>query len=270
MAKDNLPFHTILWPATLLGTRQPWKMADYIKGFNWLTYYGKKFSTSEGRGIFSDQALEILPPDYWRYALMSMAPETSDSAFTWELLQAKVNSDLADNFGNFVNRTLKLAVTNYGQTIPEGEPPGERERQLQEECVKTVGLYIGFMRDMEFRRAVDTLRALWSIGNLYIYERAPWKLVKEDRNAALLIIRTCINLVALYAKASYPFIPFTAERIFEALNMSETERMRPLTEASDLNSLSAGRSFEIPPILFRKLEEKDINLQRDRFKGREQ
>lgn len=270
MAKDNLPFHTILWPATLLGTRQPWKMADYIKGFNWLTYYGKKFSTSEGRGIFSDQALEILPPDYWRYALMAMAPETSDSAFTWELLQAKVNSDLADNFGNFVNRTLKLSAAHFGQTIPEGAQPGERERQLQEECAKTLGLYAGFMRDMEFRRAVDTLRALWSIGNLYIYERAPWKLVKEDRDAAAQVIRTCINLVALYAKASYPFIPFTAERIFEALNLSETERLRPLAEAAELNTLSAGRSFEIPSILFRKLEEKEIDLLRDRFKGREQ
>lgn len=267
MAKDNLPFHTIMWPATLLGTRQPWKMADYIKGFNWLTYYGKKFSTSDKRGIFADQALDILPPDYWRYALMSMAPETSDSAFTWELLQAKVGSDLADNFGNFVNRTLKLTAIHFGQTIPEGAPTGEREQLLQEECVKTVGLYIGFMRNMEFRRAVDTLRALWSIGNLYIYERAPWKLVKDDRAAAAQVMRTCINLIALYAKASYPFIPFTAERIFDALNLSETERLRPLAEASDLSSLNAGRPFDIPPILFRKLEEKEINLQRDRFDG---
>ncbi|MEN8445772.1 MAG: methionine--tRNA ligase, partial [Cyanobacteria bacterium J06555_13] len=82
MAKDNLPFHTIMWPATILGTREPWKMADYIKGFNWLNYYGGKFSTSSKRGVFLDQALEIAPADYWRYMLMASAPESSDSAFT--------------------------------------------------------------------------------------------------------------------------------------------------------------------------------------------
>ncbi|MEO0542138.1 MAG: methionine--tRNA ligase, partial [Cyanobacteria bacterium P01_A01_bin.105] len=104
MAKDNLPFHTIMWPATILGSREPWKMADYIKGFNWLNYYGGKFSTSSKRGVFLDQALEIAPADYWRYMLMASAPESSDSAFTWELFQNRVNKELADNLGNFVNR----------------------------------------------------------------------------------------------------------------------------------------------------------------------
>ncbi len=75
MAKDNLPFHTIMWPATILGTREPWKMADYIKGFNWLNYYGGKFSTSSKRGVFVDQALDIAAADYWRYMLIASAPE---------------------------------------------------------------------------------------------------------------------------------------------------------------------------------------------------
>jgi methionyl-tRNA synthetase len=130
MAKDNLPFHTIMFPATILGTGEPWKLPDRIKGFNWLNYYGGKFSTSAKRGVFLDRALEILPADYWRYALLAMAPESSDSTFTWEQLQTKVNKDLADNLGNLVNRILKFAATRFGSKIPAGGITGEAERKL--------------------------------------------------------------------------------------------------------------------------------------------
>jgi methionyl-tRNA synthetase len=84
MAKDNVPFHTVMFPATELGIREPWKKVDYVKAFNWLTYYGGKFSTSQKRGVFTDQALDILPADYWRYFLIANAPESDDSSFTWE------------------------------------------------------------------------------------------------------------------------------------------------------------------------------------------
>lgn len=124
MAKDNLPFHTIMFPAMILGTQEPWKLADQIKGFNWLNYYGGKFSTSAKRGVFLDQALDVLPADYWRYSLIAMAPESSDSAFTWEQLQTKINKDLADNLGNFVNRILKFAASRFDRiqtTIPKSK-----------------------------------------------------------------------------------------------------------------------------------------------------
>ena len=265
MAKDNLPFHTVMFPAMLLGTREPWKMADYIKGFHWLTYYGGKFSTSEGRGVFSDKALEILPPDYWRYALLAMVPESSDSAFTWELLQAKINSDLADNLGNFVNRTLKFAATQFGEFIPEGGRQGERERKLQSECARSVDLIATHLRKVEFRKAVDTLRGLWSVGNLYIYEQAPWKLIKQDREAAAQVTRMCINLLGLYAVVSEPFIPFTSATLFDALGMSQMERDRTFKAALDLNALEPGRPFTIPAVLFRKIESVEVTELREKF-----
>jgi methionyl-tRNA synthetase len=264
MAKDNLPFHTIMWPATILGTREQWKMADEIKGFNWLNYYGGKFSTSAKRGVFLDRAIEILPPDYWRYSLMSMAPESSDSAFTWELLQVKVNKELADTLGNFVNR-LKFAAKHFGSTVPEGGLPGEREQQLQVTCEKVVSTLCELIGNMEFRKATEVLHSLWSIGNQYIDERAPWNLIKENREEAALVIRTCINLIRLYAIASAPFIPFTSQTLFDSLHLSEADRITKLSDAVKLDALGAGHPFDVPPPLFRKLEDNEINELRLQF-----
>ncbi len=120
MAKDNVPFHTVMFPATELGIREPWKKVDYVKAFNWLTYYGGKFSTSQKRGVFTDHALEILPADYWRYFLIANAPESDDSSFTWEHFTATVNKDLADTLGNFVNRVLSFSKKRFGEEVPAG------------------------------------------------------------------------------------------------------------------------------------------------------
>ncbi len=255
MAKDNLPFHTIMWPATILGTREPWKMADYIKGFNWLNYYGGKFSTSSKRGVFLDQALEIAPADYWRYMLMASAPESSDSAFTWEQFQTKVNKELADNFGNFINRILKFTASRFGNELPAGGEPGEAEAALEARCKALVEDLRSHLKNMEFRKATETLNALWSAGNQYIDVRAPWSLFKQDKDQAAVVIRTCVNLIRLYAVASAPFIPNTAEQLFDALQLTETERQSTMTDATDLSILKAGRAFEVPPVLFQKIDD---------------
>ncbi|MEM9164157.1 MAG: methionine--tRNA ligase [Cyanobacteria bacterium P01_F01_bin.4] len=254
MAKDNLPFHTIMWPATILGSREPWKMADYIKGFNWLNYYGGKFSTSSKRGVFLDQALEIAPADDWRYMLMASAPESSDSAFTWEQFQNKVNKELADNFGNFVNRILKFTASRFGNELPGGGTPGEVEANLQSTCGALVEKLRTHLHNLEFRKATETLNALWTAGNQYIDVRAPWALFKQDKDDAAVVIRTCINLIRLYAIASSPFIPFTAETLFDALKLTDTERNASMSNAVDLTILEAGRPFEVPPPLFKKLD----------------
>src|SRR2546427_8841869 len=107
----------LLARAPIVDTRQH---ADYIKGFNWLNYYGGKFSTSRRYGIFMDAALELLPADYWRYFLVANAPESDDTSFTWELFASQVNKDLADTLGNFVNRVLTFSNKRFGSEVPAG------------------------------------------------------------------------------------------------------------------------------------------------------
>ena len=119
MAKDNIPFHTLSFPATIFGSGENWKLVDYIKGFNWLLYEGGKFSTSEKRGIFMDVALKIFPADYWRWWLLSNAPENSDTNFTWDSFQNTINKDLADVLGNFITRVTKFSLAKFGSKIPK-------------------------------------------------------------------------------------------------------------------------------------------------------
>jgi methionyl-tRNA synthetase len=258
MAKDNLPFHTIMFPAMVLGTGKPWKLVDQIKGFNWLNYYGDKFSTSAKRGVFLDQALNILPSDYWRYTLLAMSPESSDSCFTWEQLQTKINKDLADKLGNLINRILKFAASHFDSRIPIGGIPGEAEQRLETQCKESMDTIGKCLHNLEFRKATNALCAFWAIGNQYIDEQAPWKLFKEDPEQAAMIIRTSINLIRIYAIASSPFIPFTAQQIFDALRLSELERTSSFNTAVDFSVLQPNRPFDVPPPLFQKLDDEQI------------
>ncbi|MEM9989795.1 MAG: methionine--tRNA ligase, partial [Pseudomonadota bacterium] len=107
MGKDNVAFHTVSFPCTLIGSQEPWKRVDTLKTLNWLTWYGGKFSTSEKRGIFMDKALEIMPADAWRWYLMSNAPESDDTSFTLDAFANAVNKDMADVLGNLVNRVTR-------------------------------------------------------------------------------------------------------------------------------------------------------------------
>ncbi|MFI9393125.1 methionine--tRNA ligase [Streptomyces bauhiniae] len=268
MAKDNVPFHTVMFPATELGVREPWKKVDYVKAFNWLTYYGGKFSTSQKRGVFTDQALDILPADYWRYFLIANAPESDDSSFTWEHFTATVNKDLADTLGNFVNRVLSFSRKRFGDEVPAGGEPGEAETRLGEEIATLLAEYETHMDTLQFRKAASALRALWSAGNSYLEEKAPWLEIKTDKDAAALTLRTAMNLIHLYAVVSEPFIPASAAAMRAAFTLpSDTATWTTPEEAKSLTSIPVGTPFTVPPVLFAKLTDEDLEAYKDRFGG---
>lgn len=268
MAKDNVPFHTVMFPATELGVREPWKKVDYVKAFNWLTYYGGKFSTSQKRGVFTDQALDILPADYWRYFLIANAPESDDSSFTWEHFTATVNKDLADTLGNFVNRVLSFSRKRFGDEVPAGGEPGEAETRLGEEIAGLLAEYENQMEALQFRKAAAALRALWSAGNSYLEEKAPWLEIKTDKDAAALTLRTAMNLIHLYAVVSEPFIPSSAAAMRAAFALpSDTATWTTPEEARTLTTLQPGIPFTVPPVLFAKLTDEDLEAYKTRFGG---
>ena len=183
LGKDNVPFHAVSFPATLLGAGEPWQTVDVIKGFHWLTYAGGKFSTSRRRGIFTDTALEELPADLWRWWLIANAPESADTDFTVARFAADVNKDLADVFGNLVNRTFRFTAQAFGARVPEGGEPGERERALEAEIAQRVAQLRAHHEALEFRRAAAETRALWVHANAYLQHAAPWTALKSDRVA---------------------------------------------------------------------------------------
>ncbi|MGH9027279.1 MAG: methionine--tRNA ligase [Acidimicrobiia bacterium] len=266
MAKDNIPFHTVSFPATLIGSREPWKLVDYIKGFNWLTYFGGKFSTSRSVGVFMDAAIEILPADYWRYYLMANAPESDDSSFTWEGFAVAVNKDLADTYGNFVNRCLTFTKRTVGDRVPDGGAPGPAEAELQEELDRRVATYTDLTADKQFRKATAELRAIWATGNAYWEKSEPWKAAKTDPGRTAVILRTAVNLVRLFSLLAVPVIPRSAGRALAAVE-PDAARGWPEDVAAELTALAPGAAFEVPDVLFRKITDDDVAEWTARFGG---
>ena len=252
MGKDNVPYHAITFPATLLGTRENWTQVDFLKGFSYLTYEGGKFSKSENRGIFAEDAIKEFPADYWRYWLMSNAPEGSDASFTWELFAGSVNKDLNGVLGNFVSRVLKMTSSKLGNKVPEGGEYSKLEEDLIATLQQRVNDYIKYLNEMEFRKALGELRAIWVEGNNYISVAEPWTVIKTDEKRAKVILRACINLIRIFAILSAPIMPKVAQSMLDRLGV-ESVSLKDFDVKKEMNALKGGEDFEVGEMLFERI-----------------
>jgi methionyl-tRNA synthetase len=264
MGKDNVPFHTLSFPATILGSGEPWKLVDYIKSFNYLNYDGGKFSTSQGRGVFMDQALDLLPADYWRWWLIANCPESGDSNFTWESFQAGVNKDLADVLGNFVSRVTKFCRARFGEQVPEGDY-GPEEQAVVEALARRLGTLTAHLEAIELRKAAGELRSIWVEGNEYLQRAAPWATIKTDPARAAATTRFALNLARLYGVLSRPFVPDASDTILRALGAEDAAW--PEDAAAGLDSLRPGHAFATPDVLFAKIDDDRRAAWEARFAG---
>ena len=265
MGKDNVPFHTLSFPATIMGSGEDWKLVDYIKSFNYLTYDGGQFSTSQGRGVFQDQALELLPADYWRWWLLSNAPESGDSEFTWEKFQQGVNKDLADVLGNFVSRVTKFCRSKFGEVVPEGGETTPEGARVRAEILERLAAYSAHMDAIEVRKAAAELRAIWVAGNEFLQVAAPWSAIKEDPARAAADIRLALNLIRLYAVLSEPFIPDAAATLLAALGAEAGPW--PDSAETAFEALAPGHPFAVPDTLFAKVGDDEREDWAARFAG---
>jgi len=265
MGKDNVPFHTVGFPVTLFGSREPWKVVDYIKGLNWMNYYGGKFSTSGNRGIFMDTALELLPADYWRWYLLANAPESDDSNFTWEHFQTSVNHDLADVFGNFVNRIAKFCHARFGGRIPDKGEYGALEKETTAALEQKLGRLTQYMEALEFRKSASELRSMGVIGNEYLQKAEPWMRIKADPVAAGVSIRYALNLALIFAALAQPFIPTTADKIATALAGHKKISEWPQAIEGLTKQLTPGSAIDVPEVLFAKIEDEQVAGWKERF-----
>ncbi|WP_221939245.1 class I tRNA ligase family protein [Mycobacterium sp. KBS0706] len=267
LGKDNVPFHAIGFPCTLLGSGEPWKTVDVIKGVNWLTYEGGKFSTSEGRGVFLDRALDLAPADAWRWWLAANAPEGGDTDFGFGRFAAEVNHDLADSFGNLVNRVLSFTAARFGGVVPEGGDAGEPEHRLAAALDRHLADLRGHHRDLALRRAAAEVRAIWRLANAYLAEQAPWTAIRSDPGRAAAVLRTGIDLVRVAAVTAWAFIPDAAGRVLQALGPAEAVPVWPDSGAAGLRGAVPGQRVLAPPILFAKFPPGWAEAQRQAFAG---
>jgi methionyl-tRNA synthetase len=264
LAKDNVPFHAITFPATLLGSRLPLHTADVVKGVNWLLHEGGKFSTSRRRGVFLDQALGIATTDQWRWWLAANCPESADTDFTFRRFADGVNSDLADKLGNLVSRVLGLVATRCSGSVPDGKD-GEAEHDLQKALRSRLEALEDAHRSIDLRRAADAVRAIWDLSNAYVAAQAPWTLLKTDPERAAAVLRTAVGLVRVSAAVAHPFVPALSGRILGLLGEDAVPAWT--TDPDEALSLCCGVVIGKPAPLVVKLDDSWVDEQTQRFSG---
>jgi methionyl-tRNA synthetase len=269
LGKDNVPFHTVSFPATLIGSGEPWKTADVIKGFHWLTYEGGKFSTSQRRGVFTDAAIKVLPADLWRWWLIANAPESADVDFNFRRFAGDISKDLADVFGNLATRATSFACRAFDGRIPAEGEPGSREQALASEVERRIAVLRGCHESLEFRRAAAETRALWVLTNGYIQERAPWTTIKSDPARAAVTTRSTLNLLSLCAVVGWSIIPTLANRVLAAFGEGQGCPSWPSLPARPLLDARKGQPISRIEPLVGKLTETELSHLESRFSGSE-
>lgn len=248
----------------MLGTGENWTKVDYLKGFSYLTFEGGKFSKSEHRGIFAEDAISEFPADYWRYWLMANAPEASDSSFTIDGFVATINKDLNGVLGNFAQRVMKMTASKLASFVPEGGELEADDKEMLAILQQRIDDYFKYMNNLEFRKAVAELRAIWVEGNNYITKTEPWAVIKTDEKRAATILRLCLNLIRIYAALSAPLMPDTAEKIMNKFGQTSADlpSLKDFDVLKEINALPAGHPFEAGDALFERITpEKTAELQ---------
>lgn len=226
MAKDNVPFHSVMFPSTLLGINKGHTLVSHIMATEYLNYEDGKFSKSRGTGVFGNDAQDTgIPADVWRFYLASARPEGSDSAFSWNDLMTRNNSELLNNLGNFINRAMQFCEKNYDGIVPQIVTT---EADLLVLALVNRELR-GYVQAMDKTKMRDGIRHTLSVsrhGNQYLQSQQPWVLVKsaneEQKQRAASVIGISINLAYLLGILLSPFMPQTARTIFKQLNVAKS------------------------------------------------
>ncbi|KAK4766670.1 hypothetical protein SAY87_008312 [Trapa incisa] len=280
MGKDNVPFHTVMFPSTLLGTGESWTFMKTISVTEYLNYEGGKFSKSHGVGVFGNDAKDTnLPVEVWRYYLLTNRPEVSDTQFTWTDLQAKLNNELLNNLGNFINRVLsfiaKPSGVGYGSIVPDapGAASHNLTMNLAEKVGKYVDQYVDAMEKVKLKQGLKTAMSISSEGNAYLQESQFWKLYKEDQPLCSIVMRTSVGLVHLLACLLEPFMPSFSLEVFKQLNISPT-KLSLVDEIGDVDRAKRpwdivpdGHKIGSPEPLFKELKDEEVEFFRKKYAG---
>ncbi|KAL2469417.1 putative methionine--tRNA ligase [Abeliophyllum distichum] len=281
MGKDNVPFHTVMFPSTLIGTADNWTLMKTISVTEYLNYEAGKFSKSKGVGVFGNDAKETnIPVEVWRYYLLTNRPEVSDTLFTWADLQAKLNSELLSNLGNFINRVLSFVAkdpgSGYGSIIPDaqGAESHPLTKVLGEKVSSYVEQYIEAMEKVKLKQGLKIAMSISGEGNAYLQESQFWKLYKEDRPSCSVVMKTSVGLVYLLACLLEPFMPSFSLEVLKQLNLPLETQISLSDEKGDVERakrlweiIPAGHKIGTPAPLFRELKDEEVEFFRSKFAG---
>jgi len=261
IGKDNIPFHTIIFPALLMASGEGYVLPWTVASTEYLLFEGQKFSKSRGIGIWIDEALELLPVDYWRFALLATRPETKDTNFSWKMMQEVINTQLNDAIGNFIHRTLTFIYRNFSASIPEPGELDDYDRELEKAIGDTASEAAKLLESFRLKMALSKVVDLSRLGNKYLNDKEPWRAVKTDPKRAGTTLYVAAHVAKALGVMLYPFIPDSSLRILRMLGYDVKEEELRWDWA--LEPVPPGQRIPEPKPLFRKLSDEDVaELQR--------
>ena len=221
IGKDNIPFHTIILPALLMATGDPYTLKFYVGATEFLMYEGQKFSKSKGVGIWCDEALKLLPADYWRYALMQIRPEVKDTSFTWKTFEYAINEELNNHYGNLVYRLLSFTTKYLNGTLEKPRRFTDEEKKLIEEIKHVKRNVEELYMNMRFQRIIGEVMSLIRKANALMNLEEPWKKIKVSRDDAVANLYTVYLAVKAASIMLHPIIPDSTSKILSYFGYSE-------------------------------------------------
>jgi methionyl-tRNA synthetase len=263
IGKDNIPFHTIIWPAMLMGYGDDLMLPYDVPANEYLTLEHRPFSTSRRWAIWAPDFLSRYDPDPLRYLLSVNMPESGDTDFSWSEFVRRNNDELLAAYGNFVHRVLTMTVRNFDGKAPPAGAAGDAEGAI---VAAARAAFEGVTEDLaacRFRAAIGAAMELARAANRYLDHRAPWKQIKEDRAAAGTTLHTALQIISALKIMMYPFLPFSSLQAHRMLG-----EQSQLGESDwELRAVPEGRPLEEPQPLFKRLDESVIEEELQRLEG---
>jgi methionyl-tRNA synthetase len=264
IGKDNIVFHCIIFPAMLM-EHGGFVLPDNVPANEFLNLEGEKISTSRNWAVWLHEYLIDFKDkqDSLRYALCANAPESKDNDFTWKEFQTRHNSELVAIFGNFVNRSLVLTHKFYSGIVPSANTYTKQDLLVLEELTAAPDKIAKALEEFKFREALTEWMNVARLGNKYLADSEPWKLIKQDEDRVKTIMNISLQICCNLAILAEPFIPFTSAKLFRLLNLSALR----WSSAKQSNNLAQGHSINKDELLFSKIEDADIQVQLDKLTG---
>ncbi|XP_019636662.1 PREDICTED: methionine--tRNA ligase, cytoplasmic-like [Branchiostoma belcheri] len=267
MAKDNVPFHSVVFPCSLLGAEDNYTLVNHLQATEYLNYEDGKFSKSRGVGVFGNNAKDTgIPADIYRFYLLFVRPESQDSTFSWEDLMTKNNSELLNNLGNFVNRAL-MFVSNFFQGVMPAVEVTEEDGQLLAQINRELQAFLQCLEKVRLREGLVRILNISRLGNQYIQAQKPWVLVKgspAEKARAGTVIGLAANVSCLLSVLVQPYMPATSSTIQQQLQAPPEVNI--LTDTF-VCQLPAGHKIGKPSPLFQKLEASTMAELKKKFAG---
>lgn len=259
LGKDNIVFHAILWPAMLMA-HGDFVLPTNVPANEFLNVEGQKLSTSRNWAVWLDEFLEMFPPDPLRYYLAAIAPETKDSDFSWKDFQSRNNNELADIFGNFINRSLTFLTRYFDSTVPAPDALNDDDKAVLTTLTDMPDTIGNCFEGFQVRAAVRELVDLGNCLNKYFNDQEPWRTRKTDRARCESTVYVCVQAVRALAVLWAPILPFSSDKIWVMLNLDGAVHDQKWDTAGD-PGVPAGHRIGTPEILFTKIEDAVIEEQ---------